>query len=70
MRCETDCRDKSTNCPACTIQSLREAQKQLVEALKVAHDHITGPFGPLGEHRDNPVPSLLREAMLRAEEEK
>ena len=35
MRCETDCR----RCPACTIQSLRETQKQLVEALKAAMGH-------------------------------
>lgn len=30
---------------------------------------ITDIFGPLGEHKDNPVPAMLRAAIAKAEGE-
>ena len=48
---------------------LFKAAPDLLEACKAAHDLIVGDGwdGNLGHHRDNPVPTMLREAIKLAE---
>lgn len=49
------------------IESDRAIIAELLAACKVAYFHITDIMGPLGEHRDNPVPTQLRDAIAKAE---
>ena len=43
------------------------AAPDLLAACKAAYRHITDIEGALGEHPDNPVPSMLRAAIAKAE---